>query len=540
MDVDAELWTALAGELRPKPHPLRAAWLDTRRHNQTPPPDRWFVWLVLAGRGFGKTRVATEEVVEQCRQVPGSNVAVIGRIDTEVRRIFLEGPSGFKTALDERELRGGTWRTGVTATPGDSKIRFANGSTIYVVGAANPDSLRGLNLHMAVCDELASWRYADELWNEVLLPAVRLGHHPRIIVTTTPKPRKLLRELISNPTTRVTRGSTYDNAANLSPMFLDEMRRKYEGTRAGRQEIQGELLDDVEGALWKRAVLDLTRVDTVPTSAVPAGERFRKLSLGVDPADGRTDGDRQAITLAGLGWDHDLYVLSSDGYRENVTAFAERVLDYAHDQGATVVLETNHGGAWLVETFNQAMRVRPWLVPIQLVTASRGKLVRAEPVAMLFEQGRVHLVGSHPQLEDELCSYTGTDGEDSPDLLDSMVWALTPFLKRAARPAGDARGRLRSDGRARPRRNKRMGRVTVADRQPLKPPKDGSELGTAMDSEVFGGVWKYGQRRRARRVARRVRGTDRQTVFRDARLGRQNRQARRSSHSPDPGRVVVA
>ena len=252
-------------------------------------------------------------------------------------------------------------------------------------------------------------------------------------VTTTPRPTTVVKRLLNRDDTTVTRGTTYDNAANLAPVFLESVRRRYEGTRIGRQELLGELLEDVEGALWKREWFEREgfRVAEPPTwwQRAPV--------IGVDPADGTQTGDEQAYTIAGLGPDHLLYVIESEGLRVTVYAFARAVIERALHHAAIIVLERNAGQGWLVEVFEQAMRDMGVHVGMRVVSATQGKRTRAEPVAALYERDRVRHVGRHPELEEQLASFTGAPNEKSPDRLDSAVWALSTFTTMPFGPQND-------------------------------------------------------------------------------------------------------
>jgi phage terminase large subunit-like protein len=440
------VWRLMAERLRPKPAgPKRQKWLREARPNQLPPAGTWWgVWFILAGRGWGKTRTGAEHVVEFARQNPGAEIGVIGRTDAEARRILLNGPSGILKALEpgDLDLSKGAGKGYVEST-GDTKLWFANGAVIYVVGANSPDALRGLNLWLAWADELASWRYQQVLWDEVLEPAVRLPEgpdgHPHILVTTTPRPTKLIRTWLKDEDTVVVRGNTFENVKNLAGSFIKRMRRK-EGTRAGRQELYAEILDDVPGALLSRAVLDGSRVEQIPRGAAPdwndehpvAG--LREVILALDPSDGNEESDEEAWAEVGLGWDHELYVTDTGGMREGTTAFLRMAVKRAHLIGATIVVEKNHGGKYLVETLKQIMRDEDVIVPFKVVRASEGKRTRAEPIAPLFEQGHAHMVGEHVDVEDQLTSWTGKPGERSPDRLDALVWAMSHFLGHQLAP----------------------------------------------------------------------------------------------------------
>ena len=457
-------WALAAAALRPAPTPRkRLEWLKVARAKQLPPEGTdWLLWFILAGRGFGKTRSGAEHTVQFARENPGAEIGVIGRTDAEARRILLRGPSGLLSVLEPHELdRTKGAGKGYVEAPGDSKIWLANGATIYVTGANSPDALRGLNLWMVWADELAAWRYQQTIWDEVLEPAVRIGPHPHFLVTTTPRPTKLIRTLLNDEDARVVRGSTFENAANLAASFIRRMKRKYDvdpatglaRTRAGRQEINAEVLDDVPGALVTRAELDDSRVtptlddDGEPTLEVVAPSAklnglFREAVVALDPSDGVEEGDEQAIALVGLGWDHELYIEHTDAFMPSVTEYLRIAVELAHENGATIVVEKNHGGKYLVATLEQVMKDVGVIVPFRVVTASEGKRVRAEPIVPLFTRNKLHFVGTHPEVEDQLCSWVGAAGEKSPDRMDAVVWGVTHFLRHTLEPptAGDEQG----------------------------------------------------------------------------------------------------
>ena len=458
-DAVPSVFELAAAKMRPAPPGLkRQSWLQSARDTQLPPlGDDWDVWFILAGRGWGKTRTGAEHTVQFCRDNPGAEVAVIGRTDAEARRLLLNGPSGILACLEPGEL------LRKRESPGDTLLEFANGSKIYVVGANSPDALRGLNLWMAWCDELAAWRYQQVLWDEVLDPAVRIGPHPHILVTTTPRPTKLVRALIRDATTKVIRGSTFDNAANLAGKFLRRMRKKYgvdehgrAHTRAGRQEINAEVLDDVVGALTSQQVLDDSRVEwgwddelghLVPPAGVKLDGIYAETVIALDPSDGTEDGDEQAYAVVGLGYDHELHIEETGGMRVGPTEYLRFAVNKALEYEATIVVEKNHGGKYLIATLEQVMKDMGVIVPFRVVRASDGKRTRAEPIIPLFERRKLHFVGSHQGegeeegVEEQLTSWVGKPGEKSPDRLDALVWAVTHFLRhRLAAPNPDDDG----------------------------------------------------------------------------------------------------
>ena len=289
----------------------------------------------------------------------------------------------------------------------------------WTYSAEVPSQLRGPQHHYAWCDEPASWTDArkgdvlDTAWNNLML-GLRLGRSPRCVATTTPKPLALVRTLLDRDSTVVTRGSTFDNLANLAPSFREEVLAVYEGTRIGRQELLGELLEDVEGALWSLALLDEDRVAEAPD--------MRRIVVAVDPSGGSgPDNDEQGIVVAGLGVDGDIYVLADRSCRLSPNGWASRAVGAYHEFRADrVICERNYGGEMVLGTIRQVSAT----VPVKVITASRGKVQRAEPVAAAYEQHRAHHVGAFPKLEDQLTTWTPQDGT-SPDRLDALVWAVT-------------------------------------------------------------------------------------------------------------------
>jgi phage terminase large subunit-like protein len=283
-----------------------------------------------------------------------------------------------------------------------------------------PDQLRGPEFDTAWVDELAKYRYARDLW-DMLQFTMRKGDDPRVFVTTTPRPIPVLREIIADASTVITRGKTMDNAANLAPSFMKAVIDRYSGTRLGRQELDAEMLDDVPGALWTRNMLDETRIKDQPNC--------RRIVVAVDPSGtaGDDGGDDVGIVIAGLGIDGRGYVLGDWSCNLSPDGWGRRVGEaYAHYKADRIVAERNFGGA-MVEAVIKAVDKK---LPVTLVTASRGKVARAEPIAALYEQGRVSHVGSFAQLEDQICSMTpsGYMGDNSPDRADALVWALSELM----------------------------------------------------------------------------------------------------------------
>lgn len=396
-------------------HFLRSAFYDWSiwaRPAQLAPPGDWRIWLILAGRGFGKTRSGAEWVRQQVDQGTAGRIALVGATAADVRDTMVEGESGLLRVFpDEQRPR---------YEPSKRRITFHNGAIATTYSADEPDRLRGPNHDLAWADEVAAWRYAES-WDQLMF-GLRIGERPRAVATTTPKPTRLIRNLVERHDTAVTRGSTYDNAQNLSPAFLDEMRTRYEGTRLGRQELDAELLLDADGALWNRDMLDDARTTTVPT--------LTRIVVAIDPAITANAGsDETGIVVAGVGVDGHGYVLEDRTVKGTPAEWAAAAVTAFHVHKADrIVAESNQGGDMVSHT----LRTVDQNVPIRLVHASRGKRTRAEPVAALYEQGRVHHAGAFPELEDQLCTWT-PDGP-SPDRLDALVWALTELMVQAQAP----------------------------------------------------------------------------------------------------------
>lgn len=387
----------------------RLRWNLQRRPTQTPPDGDWLVWLILAGRGFGKTRTGAEWIAEQAWRHPGTRWAIVAPTFGDARDTCVEGDSGLLHALGG-EVR--TWNRSL------GELELVGGSKVKLFSADEPDRLRGPQHHGAWCDELAAWRY-PEAWDQLQfgLRLMAPDLQPRTVVTTTPKPTKLVRSLVDRATTHVTRGSTFENEANLAPAALEELRSLYEGTRIGRQELYAELLLDTPGALWTMAMLDAdgVRVDHVPDLV--------RVVTAIDPAvTSGEDADETGIVTVGQDHDGDLYVLADDTTKATPEGWASVAIGAMDRHGSDrIVAEVNNGGD-LVES---VLRAVDRTVPYRKVTASRGKRVRAEPVAAMYEQGRVHHVRGLEELEAQMCSWTPDGGQGSPDRLDALVWACT-------------------------------------------------------------------------------------------------------------------
>lgn len=397
------------------PHFIRSIlydWSSWARPAQLAPDGDWRIWLILAGRGFGKTRSGAEWVRQQVESGHAGRIALVGATAADVRDTMIEGESGLLRIFpDETRPR---------YEPSKRRVTFANGAIATTYSADEPDRLRGPNHDLAWADEVAAWRYPDA-WDQLMF-GLRIGDRPRAVATTTPRPTRLIRNLADRPDCIVTRGSTYDNAANLSPAFLDEMRQRYEGTRLGRQELEAELLLDADGALWTRDMLDDARTISVPN--------LRRIVVAIDPAaSANADSDETGIVVAGVDDHGHGYVLEDRSMKGSPAEWASAAVTAHHVHKADrIVAEANQGGDMISHT----LRTVDASVPVKLVHASRGKRTRAEPIAALYEQGRVHHAGAFPELEDQLCTWT-PDGP-SPDRLDALVWALSELMVGAREP----------------------------------------------------------------------------------------------------------
>ena len=387
---------------------------------QLPPDGDWTTWLILAGRGFGKTWAGAAWVDACARSVRGARIALVGATLNDARSVMVEGDAGvLALALGRPRFE-----------PSRRLVRWNNGSTASLFGAAEPDGLRGPSFHFAWGDEAAKWDRAGDAMSNLRL-ALRLGRHPRLLLTTTPRPLPWLKTLVAAPDgVVVTRGRTVENRANLAPSFIAAVQRDYGGTRLGRQELQGEIIDDLDGALWTRAGIEACRVATPPV--------LTRTVVAVDPP-ASAGGDACGIVVVGLGADGHAYVLADrslrgarpDGWARAVVGAAD---DFAADR---VVAEVNNGG----DMVTAVLRTIDVQLPVTPVHASRGKVARPEPVASLYATGQVHHVGAFPALEDELCGLMTGGGYAgpgrSPDRADALVWAVSEVLPgRAARVPG--------------------------------------------------------------------------------------------------------
>ena len=388
---------------------LKYDWRFWARPGQLAPEQDWRTWLVLAGRGFGKTEIGAQWIRQRVKD-GAKMIALVAETQKDLEEVMI--PRLLKVTPEAEAPR-------VRFKP--VRLNWPSGAVAYGYNGTEPDQLRGPEFDTAWVDEFAKYRKARETW-DMLQFTMRQGE-PRVLVTTTPRATAIIRELAAASTTAVTRGSTMDNADNLAPSFVGDIVKKYGGTRLGRQELNGEIIDDVPGALWTRAVLDLNRI---PADKLPAMSR---VVVAVDPSgtDGADEGDDVGIVVAGRGVDGRGYVIADNTCKLSPEGWARMTITAYHlHEADLVVAERNFGGAMV----KAVIRAADANVPYREVTASRGKAVRAEPISALFEQGRVSMVEGLTELEDEMVLMTaaGYMGDDSPNRTDAMVWALTELM----------------------------------------------------------------------------------------------------------------
>ena len=387
------------------------SWRFWRRNDQFEPQGDWRTWLVMAGRGYGKTRMGAEWVSALAAQYPGARFALVGATLNEARQVMVEGESGL-LALPFAERP--EWE------PSLRRLTWPNGATATLFSAAEPESLRGPQHDFAWADEIAKWPNGIKAWDNLML-GLRLGQHPRIMATTTPRPVPLLRRLVLEKGVAITRGRTADNNMHLPPEYLASVRAAYAGTRWGRQELDGELIEDAAGALWSRDLIERQRVSSAPD--------LKRIVIGVDPPVSE-NGDACGIVAVGIGEDKKAYVLADHSIAGASPERWARAVAAAVDlwQADRVVAEDNQGGN-MVET---VLRAADLAMPIKRVHASQRKSVRAEPIAALYEARRVFHTTAFPEMEDQMCGLVSGGGYEgpgrSPDRADALVWALTELM----------------------------------------------------------------------------------------------------------------
>ena len=370
------------------------------------PPDPWQVWLVRTGRGYGKTRMAAE-TVRQWVDDGVRRICLVGETPADARDTMIQGESGILACCppDNRPIYQSSKR----------RLTWPNGAFALIYSGANPDQLRGPQFEKGWVDELAAFDYARETWDNLLF-GLRLGENPQVIATTTPRPISLLKEIRKDPGTFLTKGSTYENIGNLTSIYFNTIISRYEGTSKGGQEIYGLELEESPGALWKRSDLDAHRVEQAP--------ELIRIVVAIDPAvTSHEDSCETGIIAAGMDIRGHGYVLRDRSCRKSPLSWAKDAVYLYYDLMADRIIgEVNNGGDLIESTIGTVDENASY----KGVHASKGKYIRAEPVAALYEQGKIHHVGTFTDLEDQLCTWE--PGDDSPDRLDALVWAFTELL----------------------------------------------------------------------------------------------------------------
>lgn len=382
------------------------------RPEQVPPTGNWRIWILLAGRGFGKTRTGAEYIRDRVERGVSKRIALVARTAGDVRDVMIEGESGIMAVSPP-------WCRPLYE-PSKRRLTWPNGAMATTYSADEPKALRGPQHDDGWADELATWEYPDS-WNQLMF-GLRLGNDPRIVVTTTPQPTPIIKSLVARTKdpndVRITKGSTYDNRDNLAAAFVEQIVKQYEGTRLGRQELHAELLDDVPGALWNLSLIDDLRAKQAPA--------LRRVVVAIDPSvTAKASSDECGLIVAGLGVDGHGYVLDDLSARMSAREWGTKaVVAYRDRQADRIVAEVNNGGD-LVEV---NLRTISRDVSYKGVHAARGKRTRAEPVASMYERRLIHHVGTFTKLEDEMTTWDPTMTNESPNRIDALVWALTDLM----------------------------------------------------------------------------------------------------------------
>ena len=409
-------------------------WSFIARKKQLPPPGHWMTWHLRAGRGFGKTRTGAEWCRLKIERDGCRRGALIGATAADVRDVMVEGPSGLLAVCPP-------WNRPLYE-PSKRRLTWPNGAQCAMYSAEEPDRLRGPQHEFGWADELAAWAQLDDTW-DMLQFGMRMGNHPQCLITSTPRGLKFLRDIERDPTTTTTVGTTYENSANLAAPFLKRLQEKYEGTRLGRQEISADILDDNPGALWKQAWIDAKRLSLAEMAAM--GDVVRTVVVALDPA--TTSGaasDEAGLVCVGAGMcrckgkpEMHGFVFEDQTDVMSPNETCKRVLElYDRRMANKVIGETNQGGDWI----ESLLRSNPASagMPYHGVHAKDGKRLRAEPVAALYEQGRVHHVGTQPKLEKEMTEWDPLTSAESPNRVDALVHGLTYLVVKPPPPSYSA------------------------------------------------------------------------------------------------------
>jgi len=393
---------------------LRLKWIKSARPKQLTPKGDWSIWLILAGRGWGKTLTGAHDMAWFGLTNPDSRLAIVAPTFADGRDTCIEGESGLLSVLNEEVIANYNRSLG--------ELILKNGTRYKTFSSDTPERLRGPQHHRVWCDELGSWKYS-ETWDQMMF-GLRLGDHPKVIVTTTPKPIPLVKELHKRTDTHVTSGSTFENKANLAEASLKQLKEKYEGTRLGRQELYAEVLEDVEGSLWNREMIE--------SSMIRFNEKlpdFKRIVVAVDPAvTANVNSDETGIVVCATDFKGKFYILNDLSGKYSPDTWAKKAVEaYESYKADKIIAEVNNGG----DLVQKVVKTIDPNVSYKAVRATRGKFVRAEPIAALYEQKRVKHVERFNNLEDQLCSYNPEITSQSPDRLDALVWGLTELSARS-------------------------------------------------------------------------------------------------------------
>jgi len=419
-EIPPEKLKEVLDQLGPKKtEELLHTWEFWARPEQLEPNGDWNIWIALAGRGWGKTRAGVEWVRHQVKSGK-KRIAAVAPTNSDIRRVMVEGESGFLNVCwkSDKTYRGGklgypNW------SPTNRTLTWENGAKVEFYSAEDPERLRGPQFHAAWADEVAAWRNQQDVW-DMLQFTLRLGRKPRVMVTTTPKPTKLMRALIASPQSHITRGSTFDNIDNLAKPFLETIKKEYEGTRLGNQELYAEMLEEADGALWTTEVLDKC---TIEQKDIP---ELNRIVVSIDPAvTSKTESDMTGLIVAGIDVNGIGYVLEDATDRYSPAEWAAKAISlYKAHSADRIVAERNQGG----DMVRRTLEAEDEAVPIRLVHASRGKMARAEPISALYERGKVKHAKGLDELETQMRTWEPLGSMGSPDRLDACVWALTDLM----------------------------------------------------------------------------------------------------------------
>ena len=410
------------------PHLNQDFWLNARRE-QLPPEGNWLIWIIMAGRGFGKTYAGANWLIEGHLNGTLINSGIVAATATDLRRYCIDGPSGVIAQAPEYFKP--------KHVPSKVKLEWPNGTITDLFSSEKPARIRGPNLDGVWCDELSWWMRVEECWDNLDF-SLRFGKNPQRVITMTPRPIKLVRQIIKEDDVVITRGVTSDNAANLAASFLQRIQKKHGGTRLGRQELSGELLEDAEGALWKMDQLDQIRTYDDPP-------KLTRTVVALDPsASSGEDADEAGIVVSGKDKQNRGHVIADHSLRGTPNEWGRKAIWAYHEYNANIIVaEKNQGGEMITEVLNNIDKS----VPVKLVHASQGKVARAEPVSILYEKYQIDHHGLFRELEDEMVNFVPNDVTESPNRVDALVWGLTElFIK--ARPKAGSWGRKRDKERA--------------------------------------------------------------------------------------------